>query len=554
MIFYNCLILLYLKNKKLIMKKILLLLFVFNSVIYAQTTAITATVSYQGYDETQGYLGQAEYQIFLDNVDGVLDKPIFLIDGFDPSDTRDIPAMYDLLTFNGTNLGDTLRDEGFDFVLLNFPVYTRASDNVEVDGGSDYIQRNAMVLMELINQINAQKVGSQPLVMVAPSMGGLITRYALRYMEQNNMDHDTRLFISWDTPHRGANMPIEMQYFLNYVAQSQNDQNLIDIVDATLNSPASKEMLLDHYQPHLQSNSTFEQDPNLLLPSGFTNFRDAFQQELDAMGFPQNTRNVAIANGSANGTTIGTPGMEVINHTFDLGNNLTADLTLHFTPSASQTIEVTRVEVVYLNVVPISTYVAKSESFNYTDGLDSAPGGKYDLQSFTNAAASNDTLQEFVDNLQQSDFCFIPTLSALAIDNETNWYATPDIGGVHNSPFVAWSINDTNEDHVTLNQQNVDFTLAEIRNGVVATSENTVTDSIKLLQNPIKDKITLLLQDSGKKINVSVYAINGQVVFKGNFISDNYKLEIPVSLKNGLYVLKVQQGKQLLVCKLVVNE
>jgi len=534
-------------------KKLFLFLFILTTTIYAQTS-ITATIPYQGYDETQAYLGQAEYQIFLDNVDGVLDKPIFLIDGFDPSDTRDISAMYDQLNFNGTNLGDTLRDEGFDFVLLNFPVYTRTSDGVQIDGGSDYIQRNAMVLIELINQINAQKTGNQPLVMVSPSMGGLITRYALRYMEQNNLNHDTRLFVSWDSPHRGANMPIEMQYFLNYVAQSQNDQNLIDLVNATLNSPASKEMLLDHYNPHLQSGSTFEQDQNLLLPSGFTNFRDAFQAELDAMGFPQNVRNVAIVNGSANATNIGTPGMEVINHTFDLGNSLTADLTLHFTPSAGQTNEVTRVEVVYLNFIPVSTYVANAESFNYTNGLDSAPGGKYNLQSFTNAAATNDLLQEFVDNLQQSDFCFIPTLSALAIDNETNWYATPDIGGTHNSPFVAWSINDTNEDHVTLNQENVDFTLAEIRNGVVSTNENTYNKQLKLLQNPISDTVTILIQNNNEQnIQVEIYATNGQLVYKNELETKSYKLIIPVSLSNGIYHLKARQGNNLLNSKLIVN-
>lgn len=534
-------------------KKILLLLVAFTSLLQAQTI-IESTISYQGYDESQAYLGQAEYQVFLDNTNGVLDKPVFLIDGYDPTDTRDITEMYNLLNFNGTNLGDTLRDEGFDLVLLNFPIYTRTSDGLEIDGGSDYIQRNAMILVELINQINAQKVGNQPLVMIGPSMGGLIARYALRYMEQNSLNADTRLFISWDTPHLGANMPIEMQYFLNYTAEAQNDQGLRDLVNATLNSPASKEMLLDHYQPHIDSNSTYEQDPNVLLPIGFTNFRDAFQQELDAMGFPQNVRNVAIANGSSNGTGIGTPGMEVINHTFDLGNSVTAHVILHFTPNAGQTNEVTRVEVVYLGIIPVSTFVANAASFSFTDGLDSAPGGKYDLQSFTNAVGTNPTLQEFVDNLQQSDFCFIPTISALAIENETDWYATPDIGGTHNSPFVAWSINTSNEDHVTLNQENVAFALAEIRNGVVTTNENILNSTIKLLQNPVSDKITLLLNETDTKpVNIAVYSVNGQLLYKDTFIANEYKLEIPISLPTGIYHLKVIYGTGNLNTKLVIS-
>ncbi len=544
------------KIKSKHMKKITLIIFVLAITInYAQTT-ITATIPFQGYDESQAFLGQGEYQVFLDNVDGVLDKPIFLIDGYDPTDTRDIAGMYSQLDFNGSNLGDTLRNEGFDMVMLNFPVYTRPSDATEIDGGSDYIQRNAMVLVELINQINAQKTGNQPLVMVAPSMGGLIARYALRYMEENNLNHDTRLFISWDTPHMGANMPIEMQYFLNYVAESQNNTDLQNMINATLNSPASKEMLIDHYNPHLQTGSTFEQDPNSLLPVGFISFRDTFQTELNTMGFPQNTRNIAIANGSDNGTTTGTPGMEIINHTFDLGNDVTADLTLHFTPSAGQTNEVTRVEVVYLGFIPVSTYVANAQSFTYTDGLDSAPGGKYNLQSFTNAASADPLLQEFAANLQQSEFCFIPTLSALAIDNETDWYAIPDIGGAHNSPFVAWSITNNNEDHVTLNQQNVDFTLNEIRNGVVATEENTINYSFKLLQNPIKDNITLLVKDALKhqELDIEVLSVTGKRILNKKITANNYKIEIPVTLENGVYFLNVSTAKTKFSTKLIVNE
>jgi hypothetical protein len=535
------------------MKKNLLTLFAIISILTHAQTPITATIAYQGYDESQAYLGQAEYQIFLDNVDSVLDKPIILIDGYDPTDTRNIAAMYDQLDFNGTNLGDTLRDEGFDFVLLNFPVYTRSSDGVEVDGGSDYIQRNAMILIELINQINAQKSGNQPLVMLSPSMGGLITRYALRYMELNSLNHDTRLFVSWDSPHKGANMPIEMQYFMNYAAESQNDQDLRDMIDATLNSPASKQMLIDHYKAHLQSGSTFEQDPNLLLPSGFINFRDAFQNEIDAMGFPQNVRNVAIVNGSNNGTAIGTPGMEVINHTFDLGNSITTDLSLHFTPSAGQTIEVTNVQTWYLGVVPISSFSADSQSFNYTNGLDSAPGGKYDLQSFTNAASTNPILQEFVDNLQQSSFCFIPTISALAIDNEQDWYAIPDIGGIHNSPFVAWSINDTNEDHVTANQQNVDFTLDEIRNGVVSVNDVKI-NNFTLLQNPVKNKITILINEKNlhKNIQITINSITGKRVFSTKMIPSNYKTEIPVNIDNGIYFLQISNKNSTLLNEKII--
>ena len=105
------------------MKKVLFTLIVFIS-IQVSSQIITSTIAYQGYDESQAYFGVGEYQLFLDNIDGVLDKPIIIIDGFDPGDERDISMLYNGLNFNGENLADILRDEGYDFIALNAPLYT----------------------------------------------------------------------------------------------------------------------------------------------------------------------------------------------------------------------------------------------------------------------------------------------------------------------------------------------------------------------------------------------------------------------------------------------
>ena len=109
-------------------------------------------------------------------------------------------------------MADILRLEGYDIVILNAPVYT--TDGKLIDGGADYIQRNALVLVELINFLNAEKVGDEELVVLGPSMGGLIARYGLSYMEQNSIEHETRLYISFDSPHRGANIPCVAQTWM----------------------------------------------------------------------------------------------------------------------------------------------------------------------------------------------------------------------------------------------------------------------------------------------------------------------------------------------------
>ena len=43
-------------------------------------------------------------------------------------------------------------------------------------------------------------------------MGGLIARYALKDMENKGLNHQTRMYVSHDTPQLGANTPLSVQY------------------------------------------------------------------------------------------------------------------------------------------------------------------------------------------------------------------------------------------------------------------------------------------------------------------------------------------------------
>jgi len=492
------------------MKKIYVLLIILISVqTFSQT--ITATIEYQGYDETQAYFGEGEYEIFLDNIDGILDHPIIIMDGFDPGDSSDIPALYAALDFEGTNLADILRDEGFDFVALNFPEYT--TDGNTIDGGADYIQRNAMVLIELINQINAQKVGNQELVVIGPSMGGLISRYALSYMEQNGLAHDTRLFISFDSPHLGANIPVSFQYLLNYFAKDQDIAEAQLVVDNVLNSPAAKEMLIDHYSGHLLAGSDFEQDPNLLLPVGAPNFRDAFQTELNDLGFPNEVRNVTIVNGSGNGTAIGTPGMQIIDTNIDLGNNITIDINMHFTPEAGEINNITSFTGYFLGI-PVTNFEADAESFAFMSGLDSSPGGKGNLTSGL-GDIDNEIIQAFLAAIEQEEYSFVASMSALAIDTENDWYAIPNIS---DSPFANTYIPSINEKHATITQENAEFALLEIREGVLSIGENEINNRYHLIKNPVGEQVKIRIDasQSYSDLQIAIYAISGQQVFKNN--------------------------------------
>lgn len=507
---------------------------------------IVANVAYQGYDEAQPYFGEGEYEVFLDLVDGVLDQPIILLDGFDPGDTRDIGALYAGLTFDGQNLADILRAEGYDIVILNAPLYT--TDGKDIDGGSDYIQRNAMVLAALIEEMNAQKVGDAELVIIGPSMGGLIARYGLAYMEANGIPHETRLYISFDSPHQGANIPISLQYLINYFAQEVGDASAQAIVDAVLNSPAAKEMLVDHYVAHLLAGSTFEQDPTKLLPMGAPDFRDAFQSELDALGFPLQVRNVTMINGSGNNTTNGVPGAEIVNTNLTIDALTDVDVALYFTPAASQTNTVTDITVYFIGI-PVATYTTEAESPSTTDGVDSAPGGTASISEVLGDGGGNPVLIEFINALEQDIYSFIPTMSSLAIDTE-NWYGIPNLG---NSPFVNFYIPNENEPHVSVTAASAQFALDEIRQ-TLGITENELAAWV-VINNPVKQHIEMALKNqiASESITTTVYTITGQKVMEKEWLQPAQQLVWEHALTSGFYILNIKDGVNVQSIKMMVE-
>lgn len=517
--------------------------------IYPESMAvetITATIAFQGYDETQPYFGQGEYEIYLDNVDGILDNPVIVLDGFDPGDSRDIAGLYASLSFDGQNMADILRDEGFDIVVLNAPLYN--TDGKDIDGGADYIQRNAMVLIALIQKLNTDKVGDAKLVVLGPSMGGLIGRYALAYMENNSLDPETRLYISFDAPHRGANIPISLQYLINYFAEQVGDATAQLVVDQLLNSPAAKEMLVDHYLGHLLSGSTYEQDPTKVLPLGAPDFRDAFQAELDALGFPTNVRNVAMINGSGNGTTTGTPGATVVDTNLTIDATTDVDVALKFTPAANQTNTVTDVTVNVFGI-PINTYQTTAQSPSTTDGVDSAPGGTGSISDALGDGGGNPVLIEFINAIQQDIYSFIPTMSSLAINNP-NWFETPDL---NNSPFVNFYIPAENEPHVTVTAESAQFAMDEIRN-TLSVQTHTFGNSFILAQNPVEQTINIYQNTfSTGNLTATVYSYTGQLLMQKSWTNPDFEIVWPHHLSQGIYLLKLDDGKSLQTLKMVVE-
>ncbi len=518
-------------------------------------TSIFSTIPYQGYGESAAFAGKGEYEVYMGN-DGVLDKPIILVDGFDPGDTRNTAGIYQMLNYGtGQNLGDQIRALGYDIIVLNFPVYTRTGGTTVVDGGVDYIQRNAMIMVELINQINAAKSGTAKNVVIGPSMGGLISRYALRYMEQNSLNPDTRLYLSFDSPHLGANVPLGFQHLFNYMGYGPiGDVTMQGIVNGMLKSPAAREMLLDHFEGHLQSGSATEFDSSKLLPVGSPNYRTPFQNELNAMGFPQTVRNISISNGAANGTMTGTPGMVVMDHTFNTSSTQRAIIKANFTPAKNTTAQISSFKGQQWIIFWLTVYSseAKAQSPAASHGLDSAPGGRFNMSNFANSAGGNEMLTEFLDNLNIMYFDFIPAVSSMAVSNNNGDYYAP-INASSTTPFAAYYIPNVNQDHVTFDSGNVVFALSEILNdATLVSSETSISKNISI-ENPVKNALRIKSDVQINNANITITDLSGKTIFSK---VQNLKgiTEIPVFLTNGVYMVSITSGKEKIVKKVIVNK
>lgn len=191
----------------------------------------------------------------------------------------------------------------------DYTLYSNLNGNYDIiyvdwGNGVDYIQNNADLLKKAIRWVNSNKIGTNKSVVLGQSMGGLIARFALKDMEDNGENHNAKLFISHDSPHLGANIPLGIQYMLVNVSNAYVKAPLIsgalefvvpifnqgisvgDVLTLT-DTPAARQMLINYVNKNYQIDNTIHNN---------------WQNELKTKGYPALTRNVAISNGSECGT------------------------------------------------------------------------------------------------------------------------------------------------------------------------------------------------------------------------------------------------------------
>ena len=435
------------------------------------TLLVTGTIPYLG------GVASAEAYVYLAPGRTQLVNPAVVVEGFDLDNSMNWDELYALL--NQENLLEDLRADGYDAVVLNFTDAT------------EYLQRNAFVLVELLQELRATLGPEKSLALAGASMGGLVGRYALAYLETHALPDPVRTFLSLDVPHLGADIPLGIQYWVKFFSgQSADAAYLLSRLDR----PAARQMLLYHYT-----------DPP--AAPGPDPLRATFATDLAAIGdWPSQPRRVAIANGSDNATGQGfAPGAQIIRWSY---SSLLVDIlgNVWAVPNLTSTkIFDGRIRILF-------STTSQSVTASGTQPCDNAPGGSRATMAEMDAvpAPYGDIVALYPSH------CFIPTVSALAYATSDLFHdiaADPD--PVSHTPFDAIYTQGTNQGHVAITPQNATWIKSEVE--VSVTGVGPLAEAHPGLRAPMPNpssgpvRIGFTL-DRPAAVDLRVFAVDGREV------------------------------------------
>lgn len=349
-----------------------------------------------------------------------LRRPLIMVDGFDPGNKRDyystlkdqpldsylpkerdVRGLYELLDGqrspwdkfddNDLEINDqeqdagmvkALQEQGFDIVFVNFR------------NGAGNINENANRIRSFLNQVINDTLyrdnKTEEAVLVGPSMGGIITRIALTEMEKAGEEHFVKTWISFDSPHMGANIPVGLQFAMKKLSKS-----IIPAISAkakeaigVMNTEAAKQLFHQHYASMIE--------PGILAPD---DSHVELLKKLKRLQFPKLSHNLAITNGSREllyPNTVSQIGKLTVNKSIDV---VTSEINTQVSGVVSNT-DVLKLgnEIVYIypkNVLQISN----------------SPGGWHGALYSFNKVKDNKHFSN-LSGEQYDKATFIPTVSA----------------------------------------------------------------------------------------------------------------------------------------------
>ncbi len=473
------------------------------------TLHVTATETWDGAAAT------GDAYVYLAPGRTALQNPVIVVEGFDLDDTMDWDVLYEVL--NTENLIEDLRADGFDAVVLDFDTATAP------------IQRNGLLVAELVQQVNAMLPAHRTTTLIGASMGGLVTRWALGWMQEQGIDHRVRTWVAFDSPQRGAVIPLGLQHWLEFFqGESEDAAYLLSRLD----TPAARQMLLHHHGS--TSGTSAAPDPAF----------GTFFADLAARPLPD-CRRVAVANGSGTAVSQGFgPGAQLIRYEY---RSLLVDITGNvWALPDGPTIRIFEGEQNLIWPLP-DTYL--DVNVGGTLPWDGAPGGRRaSMAQMDTTSVPYGDIEALADN-----HCFIPTISSLDLDVTDPFHgvsADPDL--MSRTSFHALYVPAENQDHIAVTAESAPWFLQEVRDGVVAVDDPLPARAATLVAhpNPFNPRTTVsFLNTADGPVRVEAFDLRGRKV--ATLLDDTRpagivriewdgRADSGTSLPSGTYLLRLQ--------------
>lgn len=263
----------------------------------------TSDLQYQSIDR-QKYKASVFYGKSNFNVARQLHSPVVVLGrhkfGFDKH--FDAQEFYSTINSspNSYPMFDKLREQGRDIVIVDFDLKV-------------HIQANSYALVKLLDFINAHS--DDQITIMGFEIGGMISRYALTYMEQKTLEHNVALHFTFDTPHQGLNIPYALQWYAKavsefasksyswgYIPGGFNLNPLRSVFNDFESYTSLKQLMIVDYQSSINHNNGLATGSKEMICH---NLRKQFLMELKNLGdHPQNTKNIAMSSGSIKGNSL----------------------------------------------------------------------------------------------------------------------------------------------------------------------------------------------------------------------------------------------------------
>ncbi|WP_406252596.1 alpha/beta hydrolase [Streptomyces atratus] len=344
-------------------------------------------------------------------------RPVIFADGFNTGPSE-LEFSWQIMEFGDYALISELRRRGHDVILLGF--HERSASILD----------NSRTAQAAIMHAIAERQSDTPLAVGGFSMGGLVTRHALAKLEMQRIDHRTALYFSYDSPHRGAWIPVALQAFAHYI------KDLDSRFSDQINSPAAQQLLWRHIEK-------WDDTPDQ------SELRAQFLAEMTAVGeWPRRPRLIGVANGVADGTGSDARAGELALE----GKGQSVLGTKLYTQVPGRDELAAKLRVVTLKTNEVRT--------NGLPSIDGAPGGS--LEGFGILADAFNALNPilgFKADVRIRSHCFVPAVSAV------------DVGDLDTDAELYKNISELPEDASGLDE----FRLASRNEGHTLVTEELCT-------------------------------------------------------------------------------